>query len=324
MRKSLLCTALAAFVSGCGGGGASPGLQAADAASAADGGGGASLDLHPITDGAGTPETAGGTSTYCTSKPALASVKDLSGIWVVRMVGSQVVSPGFVSPYSTQSIFYLLLTINQTGTDVVADGRYCDRTEIDPPNSMAPVKIPAAWAHTEKAVHRTGTFAPGSDGTSVLSFSPKVEVAGAILDPAAPTLPTSATELGVVDEDGDGHPGITVTLNGALASGSLYVVQEQTTSVLAIAVAPDRVEGTLAFSSIQNVLGSNPASLSDPKTLVGAAVTKPGTTHPDPTLCNSSFAMVKIADVPGSAGVADGGAVGCEWVRENEDRLFSQ
>ena len=332
MRKSLLCTALAAFIAGCGGGGANPDLQATDAASAPDGGGGASPDLQAtdaasapdggggaspdvqaVTDGASTPETAGGTSSYCTSKPALASVTDLSGTWVVRMVGSQVVSPGFVSPYSTQSIFFLLMTIDQTGTDVVADGRYCDRTEIDPPGSMAPVKIPAAWAHTEKAIHRTGTFAPGSDGISVLSFSPKVEVAGAVLDPAVATLPASATDSRVIDEDGDGHPGITVTLNGTI-SGSLYVVQEQTTSVLAIAVAPDRVEGALAFSSTQIVLGSNPASLSDPNSLVGAAVTKPGTTHPDPTLCNSIFAMVKIADASG----------GCAWVREKEPTLFPQ
>jgi hypothetical protein len=158
-----------------------------------------------------------------------------------------------------------------------------------------------------------------------LTLSPKVEVAGA--DSAVATLPTSATDPSVVDEDGDGHPGITVNLNGALVSGSLYTVQEQTTSVRAIAVAADRVEGSLAFSSIQSVLGSSPASLSDPTTLVGAALTKPGTTHPDPTPCNSSFAMVKIADASAGGvdgGSVDGGTVSCVWVRANEDQLFAQ
>jgi hypothetical protein len=113
------------------------------------------------------------------------------------------------------------------------------------------------------------------------------------------------------------------------------------------------VEGSLAFSSIQNVLGSDPASLTDPNSLVGAALTKPGTTSPDPTLCNSTYVMVKIAGAPGGGvdggdvdggdvdggdvdggdvdgggvdggGVDGGGGVSCEWVRANEASLFSQ
>ena len=308
MRKKLLCATLVSFVAGCGGGGSSPDLQAIDAAYSLDG-------------GSVSPD-----SPFCTSKPALASVTDLSGTWVVRMVGSQVVTPGFVSPYSTQSFYYLLMTIKQTGTAVVADGRYCDRIEIDSPKSIAPVTIPARWAHTEKPIHRTGKFALGNDGIFVLDSpsaedSPLVEIAGA--DPAVASLPTSADDPGVVDEDRDGHPGITVTLSGSLVSGSLYTAQKQTTSVHAIAVAPDRVEGSLAFSSIQNVLGSDPASLTDPNSLVGAALTKPGTTSPDPTLCNSTYVMVKIAGAPGG-GVDGGGGVSCEWVRANEASLFSQ
>jgi hypothetical protein len=167
-----------------------------------------------------------------------------------------------------------------------------------------------------------------------LNFTPSVEVAGAVIDPAVETLPTSATDPRVIDEDGDGHPGITVTLSGSLVSGSLYSAQEQTTSALAIAVAPDRVEGVLTFFSTQNVLGSNPASLSDPSSLVGAALTKPGTTSPDPTACNSTIVMVRIAAAPGGGSVVDGGdvngggvdggAVSCEWVRANQDSLFPQ
>ncbi len=318
MRNNLFLVALAVFGVGCGGGSSTP-------------------DAGAVETEAGAQETAAPLP-YCTSKPALGSVTDLSGTWVVRMVGSQVVAPGFVAPFHTQSVFTILMTIRQTGTVVAADGRYCDRSEIDPPSALAPVVIPDQWAHTEKTIQRTGTFALGGDGFSVLSFSPPlVEVAGAVPDPADATLPTSAGDSRVIDEDGDGHPGITVNLNGQSISGSLYVVQEQTTSVLAIAVAPDRVEGALTFSSMQNVLGSYPTSLSDPNSLVGQALTKPGTTSPDPTPCSSTFAMVKIADLPGQGGAVDGGdvdagdiddggvdggAIGCEWVRAQEAILF--
>lgn len=321
MRKNVFCAVLAASVAGCGGGGGTPDLQAIDASSSPDGG------------------SVSSSSPYCTAKPALTSVTDLSGTWVVRAVGSQIVTPGFVSPFGTQTFFYLLMTIKQTGTDIVADGRYCNRIEIDSPKSIAPVTIPAPWAHTEKPIHRKGTFAPGNDGIPVLNFTPSVEVAGAVIDPSVETLPTAATDPRVIDEDGDGHPGITVTLSGSMVSGSLYSAQEQTTSALAIAVAPDRVEGMLTFFSTQNVLGSNPASLSDPSSLVGAALTKPGTTSPDPTPCNSTMVMVRIAAAPGGSSVVDGGdvdggdvdgggvdggAASCEWVRANQDSLFAQ
>ena len=329
MRKKLLCATVVGLVAGCGSAGSSPDLQVIDAASSPDG----DLSSPSLDGGSASPDLP-----LCTSKPALASVTDLSGTWVVHMEGSQVVTPGFVSPFSTQSSYYLLMTIKQTGTTVVADGRYCDRIEIDPPKSIAPVTIPDRWAHTEKPIHRTGKFALGNDGIFVLDFSPSVEIAGAVLvDPAVESLPTSADDPRVVDEDGDGHPGLTVTLGGSLVKGSLYTAQRQTTSVHAIAVAPDRVEGSLAFSSIQNVLGSDPSSISDPNTLVGAALTKPGTTSPDPILCNSTYVMVKIADAPGGGvdggdvdggsvdgGSVDGGGVSCEWVRERETTLFPQ
>src|ERR1035437_3282270 len=100
----------------------------------------------------------------------------------------------------------------------------------------------------------------------------------------------------------------------------------QTTSVSAIAVAPTRVAGVLAFSSKQNVLGSNPATI--------AALYAQSTTSPDPVVCNSSFVMVRVADELVAVGGAqdgggadggeamDGGTSGCKWVRANEAALF--
>jgi len=321
MRSNHILMFLAVFGVGCGGGGSNPDAQPVDV----------------------SVQEAAAPLPYCTAKPALASVTDLSGTWVARLVGSQVVSPGFVPAFKTQSVFYILMTIQQTGTKVVSNGRYCDRSEIDPPTSLAPVVIPDQWAHTEKLVQRTGTFAPGGDGSSyVLDFPALTEVAGANIDPANESLPTRGDDFRVIDEDGDGQPGITVDLIGQLFKGSLYSVQEQKTSVAAIAVAPNRVEGTLAFWSTQNVIGSNPSSLSDPTSLVGQALTKPGAYSSDPILCNSAFKMVKVADAPvGSAvdggdvdagaihaGEVDSGAVDggggstCAWVRANEAALF--
>jgi hypothetical protein len=277
-------------------------------------------------------------SPYCTAKPALASVTDLSGTWVARVQGAQIVTAAIVGRLNTESVFYELLTISQSGTDLVLDGRYCDRVENDQSKPLVPVVIiPDAWAHTEKPVHRTGSFAPGAGGYPILSLQRATEIAGAVLaDPISDPLPTKADDLPVIDEDNDGHPGITVQLSGASISGKLYSVQRQVTSVEAIVVDTDRLMGRLDFSSTQNVIGSDPTNLA-------SLYAQPGTsTVPDST-CNSNFAMVRIGDALGGdggavegglldagildAGNVDGGegqgsSISCAWVRANEARLF--
>lgn len=290
-------------------------------------GGGSNPDAAPLDLG-GAQEAGGPPTPYCTSKPALAGMPDLSGTWVMRLTGSQAVSAPIVGIVHTKTEFYILATLAQNGTDWVANGRYCDRVEKDPSTNIVRVIIPAPWAHTEKPVTRSGgKLALASDGPWVLTFPPLVETAGAVLASDSDPLPTAADDLRVIDEDGDGHPGITVSLSGQSLSGDLYSVQKQMTSITAIAVAQDRVEGALAYSSLQNVLSSNPP---------GLATYYPQNQPPasDPVLCNSGFAMVRIAgagSVDGGAidaatldagGSPDGGSISCEWVRANEAVLF--
>jgi hypothetical protein len=319
MRKHPVLVAFSVVFASCGssGGGASPDAQIGEAA-------------------ANQAEAAGVSSPYCTAKPALASVTDLSGTWVARVQGAQTVNAAVVGQLRTESDFYVLLTISQTGSALVLDGRYCDRVENDQSKPLVPVVvIPDAWAHTEKPVHRTGSFVPGADGYAIMSLPPVTEIAGAVLvDPTSDPLPTTADDLRVIDEDNDGHPGITVQLSGASISGELYSVQRQVTSVEAIAVESDRLVGTLVFSSTQNVIGSYPTSLA-------TLYAQPGTsTVPDAT-CNSNFAMVRIGGPLGvdggavdggilDAGMLDAGNVDggggqgspCAWVRANKTVLF--
>jgi hypothetical protein len=259
---------------------------------------------------AGTP-----TVSYCTSKPALPTVTNVSGTWVIRALATQVVqAPILTTPLHPKTLFYMVINMTQSGTDIVAEGRYCDRAEIDQPGSLITVVVPDKWAHTEKHVRRPGTLVVGGDGVPVLSFPLLVELAGAVPDATTDQLPVSVTDPRVIDEDGDGHPGITINLTGTL-TGSLYSVQRQTTAITAIPVAADRFEGILDFGSEQKVLDSNPALIT---ALYGQAAA-----YPDPATCSSTFAMVKVAD-GSTVDAGDGSAVGCEWVRANEAVLFPQ
>ena len=246
----------------------------------------------------------------------------------MRMVGAQVTNAPYVGKISSQNVFYVLVTVTQNGAAVFLDGGYCDRVENNAPNALVPVIIPAAWAHTETPVHRTGLFAVGSDGFPVFSLLADTENVG-VLPSCTGALPTSVNDC-VYDEDGDGQPGITVALSGLSTSGRLFSVQRQTTSASAIVVAPNRIEGALSFDSQQSVLASDPVGL--------AVQYQNSQTFTDPVACNSNLTMVKIADAPSMAGVVDGGdwdggildggaavdggAVSCDWVRANESVLF--
>jgi hypothetical protein len=271
--------------------------------------GGVSAEVAPLQEAGSAPVS------YCTSKPALPTVTNVSGTWVVRAHASQVVTaPILGKPIYPETLFYMLITLTQSGTDIVADGRYCDRTEIDQPGSLITVVLPDKWAHTEKLVRRPGKLVVGADGIPVLSFPTLVELAGAVADATTDQVPTSVTDPRVIDEDNDGHPGITINLTGTL-TGSLYSVQRQTTAIAAIPVASDRFEGTLDFTSEQKVLDSSPALITQ---LYGQAVS-----YPDPALCSSTFAMVKVADAT-TVDAGSGSAVSCEWVRANEAVLFPE
>jgi hypothetical protein len=279
-------------------------------------------------DGAVSPPDGAGPATaateYCANSPGLTGLTGLSGLWVIRAQATQIIDAPLVGTLRPQTIFYVLATLTQSGTDVVATGRYCDRAEIDQPGSLTTVVVPYQWAHTEKPLNRTGRLVAGGDGVSVLTFPTLVEFAGMVPDLSTNPLPTSPTDPRVIDEDNDGHPGITINLAGAV-QGSVYAVQRQTTAIVAIPVAADRFEGKLDFLSEQKVLDSTSPLITS---LYGQAVASV-----DPTPCSSTFAMVKVADAPGSgmldasAGAASpdgGGALGCEWVRANETRLFPQ
>jgi len=257
-----------------------------------------------LPDGAAMTD-AGAATAYCTSKPALTNVPDLSGVWVAKLTGAQIVTSGFTSPIHNQNVYYQLLTVEQAGNSITIDGRYCDRTEVNDPNASVPVLIPDAWAHTETVVHRTGEITPSATGYSVLTLPELDEVIGANLASATDALPTAADDPRVYDEDSDGQPGITIRLGGALNNGSVYSVQSQATTVNAVAVSSSRLEGALTFTSNQTVLASNPSTI---KGLYAASKTSP-----DFAVCASTFVMVKVAaaDVPT-----------CASLRANEAMLF--
>jgi hypothetical protein len=296
MDGKLWCLALVAVLAGCSGGSSSATPDAA-AAVAADA---APPSNNTCTDGGVAPS-------ICTINPALASVTDLTGTWVLATIGAQLVNvPSFTEPLQIKSVSVMLAQVVQTGNDVTFTGQYCDRIQQDDPKNPAQVVVGESWRLTPTPFARTGTFAPDLAGVPTLVLPSFVEVFGARLtDQACEILPVDSTDPRLFDDDNDGYPGISVQLTRMIV-GSLRSVQRQSTALTGVVVAENRIEGGMAYLSDQSVVDSIPPSIK--------ARYAGSTAFADPAACASSFVMIKVPD--------DAVPVDCEWVLANENALL--
>jgi hypothetical protein len=121
-------------------------------------------------------------------------------------------------------------------------------------------------------------------------------------DPANEPLPTDPEDPRIVDDDGDGQPGVTVTIDiGAGIVGEIYIARREIFSYDAALTEPDLITGTVTDESEQLVVGANnPLFLASDANWVQ---------HPDPA---KSFIMLKRV----------GSDWDCERLEAERDALF--
>jgi hypothetical protein len=127
----------------------------------------------------------------------------------------------FVGKTPALSSAYSLLTLERDGSGVKAIERNCHITIT----SSGPVKQLIPDALPQSAAPIVSPFRIWPEGGS-LRFAKDESpiVIGAKVQGHSEALPTSASDARVVDQDGDGHPGVTVKVSG-LITGEIYLVQ---------------------------------------------------------------------------------------------------
>lgn len=247
----------------------------------------------------GTGGSGGGIPSLCVSSTPAQDVKDVSGHWAFREVGSQLVqAPGFTTQFHTSVTSLLLVDLTQSGKDVTMKASYCSQT-VDT-DSVVKTVLPDAFVKALAPYTRHGTYEV-TGGVGHFKLPDFIEVLGCNLaSPAQDALPTDPTDSRVFDQDKDGKPGMTVKLTG-LIDGEAYVVQRTTSSFDGAAVTKDKLQGKVGFKSEQIILDSQPSTIKNasPKGSV------------DPEACNSNFDAARL---PAGAD--------CQYIISNADTLF--
>lgn len=141
------------------------------------------------------------------------------------------------------------LSITELGCRVEIDGSSSSKTTI-------PDKVPAS---IPVAPHELRAW---EEGGKVKWARPLVitPVGVKLADPAKDALPKDAKDSRVWDQEGDGQPGVTVSVSG-IASGDIYIVQRQANALGGELSPSGKLTGLVADTSEQAVIGASNALL---------------------------------------------------------------
>lgn len=187
-----------------------------------------------------------------TSSPG---VPDLAGRWAQKQVTTSVTRVPVVGEVRSRTETLLLVDIVQRGADLELTTEVCAISIRNRPN-LVRTTIPDAFVRSLERTVRMARLTIGAEGWQF--EQPRfVEVLGARLDDAErDPLPTSDDDPRVFDQDGSGHPGLTVRIGG-MVSGDVYVVQRGWNRLRGRPTGTDRLDGTVEWDNEQVVLGAS-------------------------------------------------------------------
>lgn len=195
----------------------------------------------------------------------------------------------------------LLHTVRASGDGLVVETRYCSVEQA--PLGRVRTSLGPAFVAAMPVLESSLSADPGEGGPGAVRIADRAMVLGADLDdPAYDPLPTDDDDPRVVDSDGDGHPGVTVEVDG-FVSGQVYLVQRLVRGLRGTVGSDGRMTGTVTGEGDQVVIGASNAIL---KTFT------PKFEHnPDPK--RNTFVWVPVPEDST-----------CESVVAGRDRLFGE
>lgn len=234
-----------------------------------------------------------------TAGSVLGDVPNLEGTWAMIQVYPRIAVLPLVGESSQVSYVIQLVDVEQDNELLTMNDTYCFTSIVDS-SLLATTEIPDTFIAGLRPQPREATLRVRGE-TITFVQEPYVEVRGATLDDMLEdALPVDPDDPRVIDQDGDGFPGMTVNVNlMGLIEAQIYVVQRVQYQLFGI-LSSDRIEGTIEWADEQVVLAAtNPMLMAD------------STGYPDPDLSKHIFIMIRAQE-----------AWTCEWLREHWREIF--
>ncbi|MEM1349970.1 MAG: hypothetical protein AAGI01_15525 [Myxococcota bacterium] len=177
---------------------------------------------------------------------------DLSGRWAQLQVTTSVADLPIIGDVTSTTTSVLVLDVTQSGSTLVLTEQVCS---IDLSSTSKRVRTLFPKAFTRAVSGRVKRAHLTRDG-STIRFTQKRDYAflGAKLKRSG-SLPDEPDDPRVFDQDGDGHPGVTVRIRGAV-DGDIYVVQRSWDEMYGELLDEDHFDGHVKWKTEQSVLGA--------------------------------------------------------------------
>lgn len=248
----------------------------------------------PVADAASEPPPA-------EAQAEAGGVPELSGLWAQLWVTSSFDTLPAIGQVVGTTLSINLVKLQQQGTSVSMHVDVCG-VEVDSGTPAVKEVLTDAFVKALGPLQRTAELVAGENGWELRQ--PKhFELHGVKLSDAQnELLPVQADDPRVVDEDGDGKPGLTIRIAG-LVDGEIYVVVRDIHETRAQVVSDKELKGLIDWTKDQNVLGSDNPILAD---------------NPTKSVPNSdaSASYVRMLKVDSESN--------CVWLVSNHKALFGR
>jgi len=203
-----------------------------------------------------------GMATWLSPIEPVKAKSDLSGKWIVASVTTTVAKVPVVGKIYAKTNTVVLHDLKQDGKRLRGGGTLC-RLDIDSGSKFVDTKLPDKFKRALPPPFFDGLVTE-KDGETKLRTGRRLVVMGARLKkPAKDDLPQEPKDERVVDQDRDGAPGVTISIDG-IVTGDIHVATRSWTRFLGEAKGDDELRGKVYFDQEQSILSTTSSMLEEP------------------------------------------------------------
>jgi hypothetical protein len=214
--------------------------------------------------------------------------EDLSGTYIMFEQTTSVTELPVLKDVTAKMRATTLVNLSHDGNSLRGQGKLCD-LHIESSTDLISTEFPAAFKRSLPPIALNLRLRGEGNSMKVTQATATSVLGVKLKDQQKEPLPKNTDDPRVYDQDGDGHPGMTVKVDG-IVSGEVYVIQRTTTRLLGERIGAS-FRGQVIFKNEQKVVGASSVMLNR-------------SPNPKPDLSQSFFRLEKVSPALGCSDAA--------------------